>query len=214
MFAALTRRRTFRRRFSAREVPAELLAALSVAAAGEGTKLSIVEGRERREALATVVGEADRIQMDDPAFRRELAAWLRPNGSRSRDGMPGYSQEMGAIMSLAAPLAIRTFDMGKGRAARDRDLTLGSPVLAVLTTPGDEPADWLAAGQGLERLWLRGLEEGVHLSFLNQPVEVPVLRPKVAEITGQAGFPQLVLRMGYGRATRATPRRPVEQVLT
>jgi hypothetical protein len=49
-------------------------------------------------------------------------------------------------------------------------------------------------------------------SFLNQPVEVPELRRRLHETLGKSGVPQLVLRMGYGEAVHATPRRPLGMV--
>jgi hypothetical protein len=60
---------------------------------------------------------------------------------------------------------------------------------------------------------LRARAEGVWASFLNQPIEVPELRPRVREAVGEAGFPHLLLRMGYGQEVRPTPRRAIEEVL-
>jgi hypothetical protein len=53
----------------------------------------------------------------------------------------------------------------------------------------------------------------LHASYLNQPVEVPKLRPRLADLLGTEEHPQLVLRMGYGKQIDPTPRRPVEKVL-
>ena len=53
--------------------------------------------------------------------------------------------------------------------------------------------------------------EGVWASFLNQPIEVPELRPRLRDAIGQSGFPQLLLRMGYGPEVRPTPRWPAEE---
>jgi hypothetical protein len=56
--------------------------------------------------------------------------------------------------------------------------------------------------------------ENVWSSFLNQPIEVPELRPRVQEVVKeQKGFPQLMMRMGYGQDVKPTPRRPVDEVL-
>src|SRR5215208_4504425 len=160
---------------------------------------------------AELIAAGDCIQLADKRFRRELASWVHPNRTKSRDGIPGYA--FGDVMSLAGPFVIRTFDTGKGQAAKDRQLAEGSPVLAVLGTEGDTPADWLAAGQALARILLRARAEGVWGSFLNQPIEVSELRPRVRERVGEAGFLQLLLRMGYGQEVRPTPRRVIEEVL-
>ncbi len=80
-------------------------------------------------------------------------------------------------------------------------------------TGGDATPDWLAAGQALAKVLLRARAEGVWASFLNQPIEVPELRPRLRNAIGMQGFPQLLLRMGYGSEARPTPRRPTEDVL-
>ena len=72
--------------------------------------------------------------MTDECFRRELASWVHPNCTKSRDGMPGYAIGFGELMSLAVPFVIRTLDMGKGQTAKDRQLTEVSPVLVILGT--------------------------------------------------------------------------------
>jgi len=102
--------------------------------------------------------------------------------------------------------------LGKGQAAKHWDIALYSQVLAVLGTDTDTPADWLAAGQALDNLLLRARVEDVWASFLNQPIEVPHLRSQLAEIIGREGFPQLLLRMGFGSEVKPTPRRPVQDV--
>jgi hypothetical protein len=60
--------------------------------------------------------------MSDKKFRRELASWIHTNRSHLRDGMPGYAFGFGDIMSLVGPFVIRTFDFGKGQAAKDKNL--------------------------------------------------------------------------------------------
>jgi hypothetical protein len=55
---------------------------------------------------------------------------------------------------------------------------------------------------------------GLRASFLNQPIEVAALRPALNAITAHSGFPQIILRLGHGNASRHhTPRRPLEEVL-
>ena len=201
LFWSIRKRRTNRSRYTDEPVSDELLAALGRAAAEEGATLVVVRDDERHLALAKLIAEGDRLQAGDPSFRRELASWLHSRRARSQDGMPG------------SPHFVRTFDWGRRRAAKDEQLALGSPVLAVLTTPGDEPADWLAAGQALAHVLLRATVDDVVASFLNQPVEVGALRRRVTELAGE-GVPQLVLRLGYGDAVPSTPRRPVADVLT
>jgi hypothetical protein len=83
----------------------------------------------------------------------------------------------------------------------------------VLGTDDDKPRDWVAAGQALDRVLLRARVANVWASFLNQPIEIPHLRLKLKALSGHAGFPQAVLRLGFGENVKPTPRREVEEVL-
>jgi hypothetical protein len=214
LFWAISHRHTNRQAFEPRPVPGELVSALTVAAEREGAWLKPLTAEAERTALCELVVEGDRRQLDDPRFRRELASWLHRSRAKARDGMPAYAVGIPAILSAVGPFTVRTFDVGRGVAARDRKLVEHSPALFVLGTDGDGIADHMQAGQALERVLLRATQEEVSASFLNQPLEVADLRPRVAELAGRAGYAQLVLRMGYGPHTHATPRRPVRDVVS
>ncbi len=213
MFQALTERRTNRTAFRPDPIPAEVLAALTESAQREGAWLVCLEAEESRVALADLVAEADRYQWADRRFRQELAAWVRTKPEIHADGLPAQTLGVKDWLSFAGPSLIRTFDRGGGQAARDRDIALHSPVLAVLGTDADDPVSWVAAGQALEHVLLRACTEGVSASFLCQPVEVPSLREQVATLGGRPGFPQVILRLGRGDPVPPTPRRGVRELL-
>ena len=88
-----------------------------------------------------------------------------------------------------------------------------TPRDVLLGTPQDTPQHWLAAGEALAHLLLRAQVDGVSASYLNQPIEVPELRPRLQLVAGRPGFPQMLLRLGVGREAAETPRRPVSDVL-
>jgi len=160
-----------------------------------------------------LIAEADRIQMSDGHFRRELAAWIHPSRTASHDGTPGYAIGNPGLISYLGPLVVRTFDTGKGQAAKDRQLATGSPAMAILWTENDNSVDWLSAGQAMMRVLLRARVDDIWASFLSQPIEVPELRNQVRDLLGRKGFPQLILRMGYGQDVKPTPRRTPGEVL-
>jgi hypothetical protein len=213
MFHAVLKRRTNRQAFSDDPVPAALISALEGCAAEEGVWFYALHSSETRYALADLIAEADQRQWANKHFRRELAAWLRPPQSASHDGIPGYAFALTDLLASDGPLALRTFNLGEGQAAKDRDIAAHSPVLAVLGTDADEPTDWLAAGQAMARVLLRARAEEVWASFLNQPIELSATRSRLPHVIGRPGFPQLILRLGYGADVRPTPRRTVDEVL-
>lgn len=212
LFQAILVRRTNRRRFEDRAVPSPLVAELQAAAEAEGGWLDIIEG-DQRLALADLIAEADYRQMADRRFRRELAAWIHPNRLVSQDGMPAYASGVTAVVETGGPFVLRTFEDSGMQAAIDRRIALGSPLLAVLGSDHDGPHAWLQAGQALAHLLLQACAQGVSASYLNQPAEVPELRPRLANLLDRSGFPQLVLRMGYGPEVKPTQRRPLSDVL-
>ncbi|MFN0305129.1 MAG: Acg family FMN-binding oxidoreductase [Burkholderiales bacterium] len=205
--AAMAERRTTRERFTATAVDPKALRSLVDAVKVEGAALTVLDIDDQRLGAAALVAEGDAMQWANPSWRRELAAWMHPR--RRGDGL--------TLPTLAIPVAqmvVRTFNMGHGVAAKDRQLADESPVLAVLSTEGDMPRDWLAAGQALQRLLLVGVRLGLQASYLNQPVQVAALRPKLQQLTGRPGHSQLLLRIGTPmKALPAAPRRPLADVL-
>lgn len=161
----------------------------------------------QRHEVGSLVAEGDRVQWNDPRWRRELALWMHPR--REGDGL--------SVPALAAPIAqavVRTFDMGNGVAAKDQELLLGSPWLTVLTTTEDNTAAWLRAGQALQRALLCGCGHGLQASYLNQPVQVAPLRERLQSVMGCAATPQLLIRWGYPTDTcPPAPRRKVDALV-
>ena len=213
LFHAIVKRRTNRQPFISQPIPSPLQCALEEAAKKEHARLEFAPDQETKNRMADLISEGDKLQWSDKAFRKELARWVHPNHSKRGDGIPGYARNVGDLLSYAGPLVVRTFDMGDGQAATDHDLASGSPALGVLITDGDSLLDWLTAGQALARVLLRARAQEVWASFLNQPIEVPALRMRVPHAIGHAGFPQAILRFGFGNEVNATPRRAVDDVL-
>jgi hypothetical protein len=212
LFYAIRERRTNRFPFEPQPIPETILGRARAQAENEKVWLQTLTGEADRGALAELIADGDRIQLSDRRFRRELAAWVHSNRSSSRDGMPGFAHGVGDLASEVGPLIIRTFDIGGGKAARDRQLALGSPALAVLWTEDDNPLQWLKAGQGVGGALLSLQVDGISASYLNQPIELPEVRQRLRRLLGREGSPQLILRFGVGRPPKPTPRRAVEAV--
>lgn len=200
-------RHTYRKRFEPRQIPDAVLDGLIEAAGSEGAALHLLSTETLRHQVAELIAEGDAAHWANPSWRRELASWMHPR--RVGDGI--------TIPWLTGPLtqfAVRTFDMGDGEGAKDRQIADESPLLAVLFTAADTQLDWVKAGQALGRVLLQACGHNVQASFLNQPVQLPELRPKLQQLLGQPGFPQMVIRFGYidGRLP-VTPRRQLHEVM-
>ena len=185
-------------------VDESVVAELCEAAAAEGAELALVPAGTARAELADLVAEGDLRQYADPAWRRELASWMRPRGSADGLARPRFTGPL-------APWAVRHVDLGRLMARRDRRRALEAPVAAVLTTPGDTRADRLAAGQAFQRVSLLATRHHLGVGLLNQPCQVPELRARLGSLV-EDGTPQLVLAVGVprGRAGRTERRLPGE----
>lgn len=213
LFAAIPHRHTHRGAFSTAEVPRDLLVALQDAVLDEGAALHLVEQPGSLRALSDVVAAADRAQRADPAIAAETAAWTAAPGERRPDGVPAsaYPAPGGGQERVAFP--IRDFAVGRGWGSLEpSDSGLSHPV-AVLTTNGDQPADWLVAGQALQRMLLHAATRWTFAALFSQPLESPDARMLVRDEVGTAEFPQMVVQLGHSPSAPATPRRPVDDVL-
>ena len=204
---AIPLRHTVREALSAAPLDPALAGRLGAAAAAEGASLHWLEGKQVRERVADLVAEGDRLQFADKRWRRELAAWMHP--ARSDDGLP--VEHFGG----AVRFVLSRFNVGGSTAGKDEVFALRAPALALLTTPSDDCAGWMAAGQALERVLLTAALEGVQAGYLNQPCQLAELRPRLHEIAAAAAAPQVLLRLGRPLGDpHPRRRRPLEDILT
>jgi hypothetical protein len=99
--------------------------------------------------------------------------------------MRGYGFGLSDLMPHADPFVIKTFNTARIQRATDRRLAEAAPALLVFATQ-DTPPQWLATGRTLMRVLLRLTASGAAASFLNQPIEVPELRPELARALGHS----------------------------
>lgn len=207
LYSALLRRRTSRRPFLPRRVPAPFRAALAEAAYAEGARLWFPDRRARRD-LVTLTREADRRQLADPRYRAELSAWTTTDPRRG-DGVNWHAFGPG---STPGSLPVRDFGITRSPQERHPELYETDPTLAVLSTEADTHTEWLRAGQALQRVLLVATVQGLSTSFMNQALENVEFRSALRYLGGR-GTPQVVVRIGYGQPAPASRRRPLREVI-
>ncbi|WP_274910967.1 Acg family FMN-binding oxidoreductase [Streptomyces sp. WZ-12] len=208
---AIRARHTSRLPFTERRIPDGLRAALVDAAAGEGAALAFLT-TPHREAVLDLILHAEGYDRMDDGREVEQRGWTRDTSAASpADGIP-ESAFGPAKRGGAAPL--RDFAGRRPIPGRPYADFEQSPQLASLSTTHDAPADWLRAGQALQRVLLLATRQGLASSFATQPLEWPDLRWLLRDPRSGAGHVQMILRLGYGPDGPSTPRRPVDEVLT
>ncbi|MGP4114315.1 Acg family FMN-binding oxidoreductase [Streptomyces sp. 4N509B] len=205
---AIRRRHTSRLPFSGRRIPSEVRDALGEAARREGGQLIFPDSWHVR-LLLDLVFDAEGRDAVDAERGDELARWTRHAGVG--EGVPdtayGPRRRGGRapVRDFAghAPVA--------GRRSADFEQT---PQLALLGGGDDHPRGWLTAGQAMERVLLQATCEGLSTSLTSHALEWDELRWLARDPLSAMRFVHMVLRLGYGPESPATPRRPVREVLT
>jgi nitroreductase len=220
LFQAVRGRRTHRGGFRAGELGAPLLTALKQEAEQEGARLVQCVEANTRYALAGLTQAAEHVQRLDPAYAAERARWAPAPSSGRADGVPeaGYPQRP---PHTEPDFTGRDFARGHGwgipeiadGGAGHGEASTGA--VALVTTAGDGPEDWLAAGQALQRVLLRAAaEEDVAAAFHTQVLEIPELRDFVRVRFCGGWYPQMLLRLGVPEGPEPeTVRRPLDEVV-
>jgi hypothetical protein len=171
----------------------------------------------RKEQVAECVGEGNVAQLGDPDWVAELKAWIRFNAReavRTGDGL--YARSMGnpSVPRWLGKLVMRLALSAKKQTLTDVRNIRSSGAIAVFVSEGNDKAHWIEAGRCYERFALQAAALDLRTAFINQPVEVPALRPQFAAWLGIGDRrPDLVVRIGRGPEMPRSLRRPLEQVL-
>jgi len=211
MLKALPRRHTHRAAFVPDPLPAGLVAELQHDAMAERATLAIVAEGLTFQRLAEIVSAAARRLDVDPWAQAEMQYWSGNVAGPARDGVPPQAFPA-TTTTQPGRLRQRDFDLGRGLGQLTTDGP-GPAATAVLLTIGDDPRDWLSAGQALHRLLLHAATRSVFASLYTQPLEHPIIRALIQDRLGLPGAPQMLLQLGVAHTTQATARRPPQDVI-
>ena len=210
LLAATARRATYRGAMTDEPVDDEDVRAL-VAEAGHGTAAVRRLDEDAWLAAAVLQSHADDLQRAEAAYHEELARWTGRDAGSS-DGIPAAAVSARGDKPYGT-WTLREFDeAGTGEVAVVQD-DAESPEVLVVSTPSDDPADLVEAGQTLARVLLRAEVLDLAVSPMTQVTEVPFERDLLRARLGGVLRPQVVLRVGHGERTSPTPRRPLDDVL-
>jgi nitroreductase family protein len=205
LYDAVWRRHSSRFPFSERPLPAAVLTELAEAAHSEGALLSRPAPRET-DHLLRLTAEAERRNTADADRAAESRLWVRdPNQANL-----GVPPEALGPQDSRGQVPMRDFGAHRHPAVPASRPFEKRPSIAVLSTAHDRRADWLRAGQALERVLLTATARGLRASLLHQALEWPDLREQLVPWpSDRRDHAQMVIRLGYGPQGLSSPRRGV-----
>ncbi|MHA6783269.1 Acg family FMN-binding oxidoreductase [Pseudonocardia saturnea] len=213
--AAIPRRHTDRRRFSAEPVDRALLETLIGRAAGCGTELHVVAGDAARMRLIEMVTRSASLQRQQAGYAAELARWT---GRYAAAGDGITAGNVAAGIGHPGEIPMRAFTRGALAQSPHSFEHPDASVLMVLSSPHDDRLGALRAGEATSAVLLTATDMGLATTPLSQPLEVVQTRASITEhIIGPQSFPQLLLRVGWPQPgcpeLPPAPRRALDHVL-
>ena len=210
---AIRRRRTDRLPFAAPAGWPALYSVLCRTVKPYDVLLDVVADEER-QTLAEASQLTEKLRRYDTSYLSELRWWTSPFESDATH-VPDS-----ALVSSSEAVRVdvaRVFPPAGGRqrrAALDHDR---SKILALATHNDDAPLDVLRCGEALSAVLLECTMAGVATCTLTHMTEIAVSRDMIRQVTGTAGQPQLLIRVGRppanGQHVEPTGRRLITEVL-
>jgi hypothetical protein len=131
---------------------------------------------------------------------RQISGHIRPQRPRKKhsaqdDWIAGYSTS-GQILLKGI----------------EKSFAKASPAMCVLSTDEEDKMTWIKTGVLFETLFLMAAQMEVRFDIFSQTIAIPELRQEMAQILNTK-YPQMLIRMGYAKPGKHTPRRSAEEVL-
>ncbi|MDO8877067.1 MAG: Tat pathway signal protein [Pseudolabrys sp.] len=216
LFSAITQRQCTRASYDGKPVDNISLRLLERACVEPGVSAIAITDRMQMRNVGDYVEQGNSAQMRDKAFMTELVDWMRfskTDAAAKMDGLFTAASGNPALPSWLGRPLLRFFFTESGENKKYREHIASSAGIMVISSDADDRRHWVAAGRACQRFALQATALGLKYAFINQPVEVPELRPQFAAYLGLgARRPDLVLRFGYGPSLPRSLRRPPEQV--
>jgi nitroreductase len=207
--AAITMRRTDRRRFDGWAVPDGVVAQFVQHAGTQGAILRVVTDEMALHTLYAAIRAAAAEHDEDAVVEAELIAWTGLHGGDA--GVPAANVPVPGRRSGGPPE--RRF--AGAELTEHGAVTPDSATLLVIGTSSDDRLSQLRAGEAASAVLLQATLAGLSSSPLTEPLEISRTRAVVAdEVLDGTLSPQMVIRVGWpsgaGTAPPATPRRALD----
>ena len=217
LYKQIEKRQTNRAKYNGTPISADIIANLLKTQSDDNKIFAWAKGTAEFTKLSEFVLQGNQLQLNDPAFKKELLSWIRFNKTHADATNDGLSYAvMGApnlpkfITKVIVTLALNPKSQNKA------DLTKihSSSHLLLLTSKENDVAAWVATGRVLQRLFLTLSQHNIAAAYLNQPCENQGLNKQMqAQLPIDEQYPQMLLRIGYADPMPYSKRRAIAEVI-
>jgi hypothetical protein len=162
LYPAMVQRITNRNPGRRRELAPDVVTDLHRAAAAGGATMHLVTDPAGVAEMADILAASDRIRFLTPRLHQQMMAELNwfEHAALGIDvrslGLDAADLAKLAVASRADVMAcLASWHGGAALGDSTRDRVNASSAVAVLTVPGDTPADYLRGGMAVEQVWIR-----------------------------------------------------------
>lgn len=217
LYDAIPHRQSTRSIYDGQPISAEELALLKRATEEAGVEVLFFTEPSQREHILEFVIAGNSAQIDNPAFVEELREWIRfsPDAALARgDGLFSACSGNPVLPDWMGKRLFNAVFKKETENDKYRDQIRSSAGVAVFVADTPGPDGWMKVGQSFERFALQATALGIRNAHINQPIEVPSIRPEFASWIGMPNArPDLIVRFGKAPPLPQSLRRPVAEVI-
>ena len=214
LFSYVTARQTTRNLYAARSVLAEDIATLKNMDGGNSIRFFM--GQKEIRQFSPFIAEANTIQMSNPRFKSELIQWMRfseKEAMQKGDGLYSACSGVPSMGRVFGSFVLKNFVTAKSENKRLLKQLGTTAAVALFTSQKDSIEDWIKTGMTFQRFALTVAKLGLNHSYINLPCQINQVRDKMMKDLGLAGFPQLIIRLGYSQKMHFSFRRRIDEVI-
>lgn len=209
MLGAIGKRQNLRGPFKNESVDENLLQkikdSLTKEEFGKNISLNIIKG-DGVSKIGELTAESMKRVYSRPEFRAEMSNWIKPNNSKEKHGIHGYSLNQKLIGSMLLPHIIRLFNIG-GKLAKLNYMAIASaPVGFIFSSKDNNKQSWIETGMCSSFLTLSLLVEGLNTSVFVASLEHEDTKKDLQKVANTTEVPQFVTVAG--EILVSAPRTP------
>jgi len=182
---------------------------------GKEAQIHVIDDDKTLEELAGLTAQGISLALTNPAFRTELSGLLIEPWSSKKRGISVRSLYIPSMLQLIEPVFMK-FGIGlKAEARLEKRRWQSASAAVCITTPGDMPKYWLAAGRAYMRVAICIESLGLSQATSAATVEASNFHEDVEELLEVTQRLQSTIRIGLGSPRKMhSPRVDLDSIIT